>query len=367
MTSIALVTPRYAPAVGGVERHVEALARGLLLRGLEVEVVTTDPTGRLPQVEELDGVRVRRFPTLANDGVFFLSPQLGNWLLRHSARFSLIHAHLYHTPLAFQAALGAWRADRPLVLTPHYHGSGHSRLRRLLHPPYRRIGRWVVRRARQIFCVSQAELRLLEQHFGGGLPSSVVPNGVELEELATARPLDRPAERRLLLAVGRLESYKQTDRLVSVLPSLPENYEAVIVGDGPLRAKIEAEAARLGLGRRLRLLGHLPRAELLAWYRSADVFVSLSQQESFGITALEAAAAGAPLVLSDIPAHREVAGFLPPERAGFVRPGCGAAELARALQQADARGRAGDTRAWPLPTWDRLAERAAAAYGEILG
>ena len=48
---IALVTHRYAPAIGGVERVVEQLARGLARRGIAVEVLTTDPTGELPAVE----------------------------------------------------------------------------------------------------------------------------------------------------------------------------------------------------------------------------------------------------------------------------------------------------------------------------
>jgi glycosyltransferase involved in cell wall biosynthesis len=367
MSAIALITPRYAPAVGGVERHVEALALGLVGLGLEVEVITTDPTGRLPAVEQRAGVLVRRFPTIARDAVFFLSPGLGAWLARNARRFQLLHAHLYHTPLALQAAISARAMGLPLVLTPHYHGTGHSRFRRLLHPPYRPIGRWMLRYARRIFCVSQAEQRLLAQHFGEGLPSLVVPNGVEVEELAGARPLGAHSDRRRILAVGRLERYKQTDMLLRALPSLPDDYEAVVIGDGPLRATIQDTAERLGLRHRLRLLRHLPRRELVAWYRSADAFVSLSRHESFGITALEAAAAGTPVLLSDIPAHREVAGYLPDGRAAFVRVGCGTAELGRAIEQTVGLGRIADTSTWQLPTWAALARRAADEYQAILG
>ena len=68
--TIALVSPRYAPEIGGVERVVEMTARGLARRGVDVEVITTDPTGRLPRLEQRDGVTVRRFRTLANDDVY---------------------------------------------------------------------------------------------------------------------------------------------------------------------------------------------------------------------------------------------------------------------------------------------------------
>ena len=135
--TVALVAHRYAPAIGGVERVVEALACGLTRRGLDVEVITTDPTGQLAPVEERDGVLVRRFPTVAGDSVFYVAPQLGAWLGRNASRFALIHAHSYHTPLALQAALAAKWAGRPFVFSPYFHGSGHSLLRAAKLPgPY---------------------------------------------------------------------------------------------------------------------------------------------------------------------------------------------------------------------------------------
>src|SRR5690348_12603213 len=102
---VGLVSPRYAPAVGGVERCVEMLARGLVDQGVPVEVITTDPGGTLPPVEEVDGVLVRRFPTIAHDSVYCVSPQVSGWLRRHAQRYALLHAHSYHAPLALQAAL----------------------------------------------------------------------------------------------------------------------------------------------------------------------------------------------------------------------------------------------------------------------
>ena len=67
--SVGIVTPRYAPAIGGVERHVEAIALSLAAQDVMVEVITTDPTGLLPAEERRDKVLIRRFRTLANDSV----------------------------------------------------------------------------------------------------------------------------------------------------------------------------------------------------------------------------------------------------------------------------------------------------------
>jgi glycosyltransferase involved in cell wall biosynthesis len=364
---VGLVTPRYSPAVGGVERHVEMLARGLVRLGARVEVVTTDPTGKLARVELLDGVLVRRFPTVARDAVYFVAPQLGWWLLRNGARFDVLHAHSYHTPLALQAAVACSRSGTPLVVTPHYHGTGHSRLRRALHLPYRASGAWLLRKARRVICVSRTERALLHSHFGDEIATAVIPNGVELPA-ATGVQADRTNPSQVLvLAVGRLEHYKQVERIVAALPFLPHNYELAVVGEGPARSHIEQTALMLGVQARLRMLGRVSDGELQALYRRADAYVSLSRQEAFGLTVLEAAVSGPAVVASDIPAHGEVAGYLPSGRLTLIGLECSPAELAEAVQQAARTERAAAIHRWPLPTWEQAAGGALACYREALG
>lgn len=364
---IALVTHRYAPAIGGVERVVEQLARGLARRGIAVEVITTDPTRQLPMREMRDGVLVRRFPTLANDSTYYVAPRLATWLKRNAARYALIHAHSYHTALAPQAALAAWAAGTPLLLSPYFHGGGHTPLRQALHVPYRLAGHWMVRQARGLIYISQAERALFERHFGSGQAQLVAPCGVETAPLLAAQPHARPAGRKIILAVGRLEAYKQTDRLLMALPLLPPEYDLVIIGNGPLRPQLEQQAGALGVRDRLLLLDHVAQPDLLSWYRSADVFVSLSRHESFGMTLLEGAAAGAAIVASDIPAHREVVGYLPPDRALLVDPDCALAYLGRAVELAARRGRANDTATWRLPSWDGMVDALVGCYAEVIG
>jgi glycosyltransferase involved in cell wall biosynthesis len=307
------------------------------------------------------------FPTVDKVSVFYFAPLLGTWVGRNAGRFALIHAHSYHTPLALQAAMAAAWVRRPFVLSPYFHGSGHSLLRSALHVPYRLPGGWAASRADRLIYMSSAERALLEQRLGPGCPSLIAPCGVDIDRLLDALPHAKPFGRRTILAVGRLEAYKQTDRLVRALPFLPPEYELVVVGNGPLRPRIELLAQQLGQRDRLRLLGHLPESELLAWYRSADVFASLSRHESFGLTVLEGAVAGAALLASDIPAHREVTGFLPAGRAVLVGRECQGAELARAIERAADLGRAETVAGWPLPTWDAMVDAIADCYGELLG
>ena len=244
--TVAMVTPRYAPDIGGVERHVEAIAQGLLKWNVGVEVITTDPTRQLPPVEERDGILVRRFPTVADDGVYFVSPELGSWLSEHVERYDLLHAHNYHAAVALHAALANRRHHVPLIFTPHYHGSGSTFFRNLLHWPYRALGNWVLKQAQQIICVSSAEEKLLCQHFGQ-LPTRVIPNGIEVEALTSVEAYPKPEDEVIVLAVGRMEAYKQFHKLIAALPHLPANYQVVIIGTGVMFELLQRQADDLGV------------------------------------------------------------------------------------------------------------------------
>ncbi|MDQ6878356.1 MAG: glycosyltransferase family 4 protein, partial [Candidatus Dormibacteraeota bacterium] len=336
---IALVTPGFWPAIGGVERHVEMLGRGLARRGIEVEVITTDPGRDQPTLERRDNFLIRRFPTVAGDSVFQIAPRLGWWLAKNANRFALIHAHSYHTPVALQAAVACHWSSVPLLVTTHYHGVGHSRLRRRLHAPYRIFGAWMLRQAEAVICVSNAESTLLVEHFGDRLPVTVIPNGVDVDEVTAARPRDRDPSRPLVLVAGRLEPNKEVNRLVSAMALLPNRFRLAIAGDGPARGAIAGAVKETCLADRVELLGQLTRLDLLEWFRTADVFVSLSRHEAFGLTVMEAAAGGCRLVLSDIPAHRELAGYFPPNSVSLVPSDAAPAAVADAIGGAASLGR----------------------------
>jgi glycosyltransferase involved in cell wall biosynthesis len=366
---IGIVSPYYAPHIGGVEKHVEELAQGFKRQGIAAEIITTDATGQLPAVETVDGIVVRRFPTLLHNDVFLVSPTLGSWLSQNARRYSLIHAHSYHTPLALQAAFACRRDNIPFVVTPHYHGTGHTPLAKLLHKPYTLLGRWMLRQADAIFCVSGIEENLLNQHFPYSLPTRVIPNGVDADAYHGIQPLDRASDTCIILAAGRLEHYKRTVELIAALPYLPAHYRLVIVGDGPARETLQQRITALHLEDRVQLLGYVPRKELVRWFCTADVFVSLSTNEAFGMTVLEAAYGGAVVVASDIPAHREVCQFLPADQMSLVPLDESPGAVARVIQQA--------TRVTPrhqpaaqyqarIPTWKNITADVLQTYQQLI-
>ena len=358
---IAFVTPRYPPSIGGVEVHVERLASGLAAAGHEVEVLTQVPRGAGLTGEETHGdVLVRRFPTLPGSGEnFAVAPGLGTFLRTAAPRYDVVHAHNYHALPALMAAHTA----RPLILTPHFHGVSESSFRNLLHRPYRLAGRYMFDRAARVISVSRAEAGLVSASFPRAAAKiAVVPNGVDAAALDAAAPFPRDGGT-IVLSAGRLEGYKRVDLIVRALQRLDESYTLTVAGDGPARRDLEALAAASGAGERVRFLGSVDRDELDRWFRTADVFVSMSTIEAMGIASAEALHAGARVVASDIPAHRETA-ELGGERFDLVARDAPPEHLAAAIEAA-----ATDTErplAGPVPSWGEVVTRTETLYAEAL-
>jgi glycosyltransferase involved in cell wall biosynthesis len=347
--------------IGGVERVVWELAAGFSARGIDVEVITSDPASREPTMTVENHVPVHRFPTLLGDSTFSVSPTLGLWMLRNGRRFALLHAHSYHTPVALEAFVAARRVNVPFVITPHYHGGGHSPLRKALHVPYRPIGRAMIRSAQRVVCVSGAERDLVRGDFGGDLEIALAPNGVDVDDILHAEPLERHGEEKVVLVAGRLERYKQVDRVVRAFALLPPRYQLVLIGDGKVRKEIERLIGDLNLRDRASVLGNVPRSLVHAWLRTADVFLSLSSREAFGIVVLEAAVGGAHVLASDIPAHREVGRYVPRTWVSYVASDASPDEIANLIASAERHDvHPGELSA--VPRWSDTVEQTLSAY-----
>jgi glycosyltransferase involved in cell wall biosynthesis len=179
----------------------------------------------------------------------------------------------------------------------------HIRLDRLTQ-------RWVDR----YVCVSQAVAEFTRDRLG--LPPKklvVIPNGIDLAKYP-ARPADLTAlgiapRRRIITFVGRLEQQKSVDWLIATAPEwlakLPD-CELLLVGDGPMRASLEATGKALGIADRVHFAGWLPDvAEVLA---ASDLLVLPSAWEGMPNVVLEAMASGLAVVATDVEGVRELLG-----------------------------------------------------------
>ncbi|HET9167978.1 MAG TPA: glycosyltransferase [Actinospica sp.] len=363
---IAIVGPGYPPAPGGVEAVVAHSARALARAGHEVEVLAQERNGDLPDVETESGVVVRRFRSNRAENLR-LAPGLYSHLAKHAAEYDVVHGHSYHALVGVGAALVTARraSGVPYVLSPHFHGTGHTEARALLHRLYTPVGRAAVAASRSIVCVSPSEADLFRSRFPKAVSKiSVIPNAVDTDTLRAAAPL--VGEAPTVLSVGRLETYKRVDRLIAAFGVLARDGAApprlVVIGTGPDRARLEALAADACPAGAVRFLGRVEDAELHRWLRTASVLCSLSEHEAYGLAPAEALAAGARVVLSDIPAHRQ---FTASGYATLVPADADAPALADELAGALAADRQPADAPSPVPNWDEVAASLADLYRSL--
>jgi glycosyltransferase involved in cell wall biosynthesis len=169
-----------------------------------------------------------------------------------------------------------------------------------------------------------------------------IPNGLDLARFNPDGPraaLDMPGEGPLIGTVGRLRAEKNLGRLLRACAQLPGAWRLAIVGDGPEQAALEALAVELGIGGRVRFLGHVP--DPAAAYRAFDVFALSSDTEQMPFSVLEAMASGLPVASTDV---GDVRAMLAAGQGDFVvakDEGALAAALGGLLADADVRARLG--------------------------
>jgi glycosyltransferase involved in cell wall biosynthesis len=160
---------------------------------------------------------------------------------------------------------------------------------------------------------------------GLGMPGErIVPlrNGVDLQRF---QPMDRQAARAKLgidgftiISVGLLDTRKAHDLTIGALPLMPD-VKLLIAGTGPERKNLEAQAERLGVSDRVKLLGAVAQTDLKDYYNAADAMVLASSREGWANVLLESMACGTPVVASNVWGTPEVvaapeAGVLMKER-----------------------------------------------------
>lgn len=285
---ILLVTHRYPPNTGGVEKHVFELATRLADQGHNVTVFSAD-AGAVSKSSN-DQVRVCRFRSLSPDKSIYFAPGITPAI--HQADADVVHAHNYHSLPVFLAGLGI--TDERFIVTPHYHGASANGLRNQLLSLYRPFGAWTLRQADEVIAVSRWEQEKLSTDFE--LNATVIPNGINVDQFAEAEPEQR--DQPYLLCVGRLEEYKGIQHVIRALPELP-SYELLVAGTGPYQSRLEGIARDTGVSDRVNLLGYVEEDRLANLYAGSKVYINLSRYEAYGITVAEALAAGTPCVVRE--------------------------------------------------------------------
>ncbi len=364
---IGLVSPYVYPLPGGVTQHVRYLYENLRLRGHDVRILTS--SHGLQRSSEGDVIRLGKgfsMPANGSVGTITLSPRYISQVraVLERERFDLLH---FHEPFVPFLSLILLRESRSVnVATFHAYG-GWS-------PAYqfgsRVLGAYADRLHGRI-AVSAAARHFIDRFFPGHY--KVIPNGVDAERFRRSVPLARWQDgTRNILFVGRFEPRKGLLDLLKAYRILRKTgceCRLLVVGGGPQ----EREARRYVATRRLigvEFLGRVSDDEKAQLFRTADVYVSpATGGESFGIVLLEAMAAGAPIVASDIHGYKGVIrrgreGLLVPPR----EPKQFAASIARLLRDKELAGQmsaAGMIRAEEF-SWPRVTAKVDDYYGFVI-
>lgn len=329
-------------AVGGLERHVHDLVVHLARRGVEVTLVTPPPhAGRsaagLPA--RVETVPYRTFPGAGRRGTTVLDrstayPIFGWRAGRRAA--ALVRAGLVDVVHGLGASvLGyavARRRDRrlraPLVLNPQgleeFGASAPvaARLKVLVYRPLQVAVKACAKEADAVIATDTSLRDVVTRHLHvTGARLVTIPNAIDLDAVdALAAGAQGAAIRAehgmapdewLFVSAGRLEENKGFHVLVDALRRLDAvRWRAVIVGDGPHRARLERLVAGTPSGSRIMMPGRIDDRRLHAWYEAADVFVHPTLYEGSSLVTLEAMAHRRPVVATR-------AGGLPDK----VRPG----------------------------------------------
>jgi glycosyltransferase involved in cell wall biosynthesis len=356
--------------VGGAEQIVLMTAPRLQRAGFDVTVACLKGWG--PMGDELEARGVRAV-ALGARGAWDVRAAGRLLSLLRRDRIQILHAHLFLANVT--ARLLGWMVGVPVVIATHHDtdvwmGARHRLLERLTAPLSSAVvacSEAVRRYALEIHGLPVGLVRTL--HNGTEIPASL-PDPAARERLR--RELGAGPADLLVGAVGRLDEPKKGLSIflaaARLLAREVPRVRFALVGDGPARPSLEARAAREGVSHRTVFAG--ARRDITALMGAFDLFVQPSRWEGFGITLLEAMAAGTPIVATsvggvpEVVVHGETGLLVPPGSPEELARACAA--LLRDRDRAARLARAGRARVESRFRIERLAEETAALYRELL-
>lgn len=378
-------------AVGGVAAHVTELAAALARAGgHEVHLFTRTPGWGTPPHAVIDGVHLHRVGYATHGGDLVadihsmcaaLTAALHASEAHSGGRFDIVHGHDW---LTAPAAAAAAADGRRVVFTIHSteygrcgnvaHGGDSARVREVESAGLHTAGR--------VIAVSGALCDEVKEQYGvDGGKLRCVRNGVHAGTWAGTAP-DPLGVRAwngcangyadpLVVFVGRLVHQKGPDLLLEAVPHVLGRHggtKFVFAGDGYMRGQLEGRARELGVDHAVRFAGRLDGRPLVELVQTADVVTVPSRNEPFGITVLEAWAAGTPVVATTRGGPRDmvspgVDGWLVDATVGGVA--WGVAEAVADTWRAGEMGGRGRDKAARDYSWDHIAWDTLGVYKEL--
>ncbi len=313
------LAPYYEPAYvyGGPTLAISFMCRALARLGVEIEVFTTNANGKdnldvpLECPMQIGGVQVTYFPRLSRLP-YFWSPSLARACFRQGGDFDLLHVNGVFNHLSRITADSASRHKRPFVISPHGMLMPRAmKVRSLKKDLYMMLfEKRRIARAAAIICTDEKEVDGVRS-MGIETQLFLVPNGIEFcpDRSLTKRGILRarfqiPKHDSIILMLGRLHPIKRPDLAARAFAQVAGHYPlAHIVFAGPDECGLEENLRKIvqqaDAAERLHFTGLLKPEEVSEALADADIFLSTSESENFGMAVIEAMAAGLPVIVSD--------------------------------------------------------------------
>ena len=300
------------PTYGGSGVLATELGQELARRGHEVHFITYDTPMRLDRFQDniyFHEVEMPSYPLLESN---LYSLALAGKIIDVAKyeRLEVLHVH-YAIPHAISGLIAREVLNEVggIKLVTTLHGTDITLVG--LEPTFHPIVRYALQKSDVVTAVSSYLEERTRQNFGRDLPIDVIPNFVDTEhydrrENEALKNHLKPNNERVIMHVSNFRPVKRVQDCIRVLAKVREDLNArlVLVGDGPERSDAERLSRELNVSEYVTFLGK--QSALPEILSVADLFLLPSQQESFGLSALEAMACGVPVIGTNIGGIGEV-------------------------------------------------------------
>lgn len=300
---------------GGTAERTLQMSRFMRKAGIDCRVLTTDIGLTADVVRSEEGLPITALPCLNRR--FRIPWCTGRRIRQMVESADMVHLMDHWTILNALVYRAARQMGKPYVVCPAGALPIFGRSGVIKKAYNRLVGYDLIRNASGHVAITSLEACQFEPYGIDKARVTVIPNGVDCaagddRNDATFRKKFGLGEKPIILFLGRINSIKGPDLLLQAFLNAPEllrGYQLVFAGpDGGMLPTLKEMAAKAGAGERVRFLGYVGGTDKRWAYAAAEVVVIPSRQEAMSIVALEAGAAGTPVILTDQCGFDELAG-----------------------------------------------------------
>lgn len=322
-----IVTPKYLPFLGGMERECALLAAEFRRRGFEPVIVTEQLGLDTALLERADaaGARVHRIPSSASRTLAVqlrVAARMAALVFRYRRRAAFAVVRTTTLPAVLVGLLKKLRLIRFPTLVTAETGGVADDVVALAERPLFPLSRALVSAHDLLNGICQANVDHLSQFGFPRAKITFIPNGIDTTPWAVT---SAPAQVERFLFLGRLDPEKGLFELLDAFAVVIGRHPAVrltIAGEGPALERLRERVAELGLGRAVEFAGRVAYEQLASVFERHDCMVLPSYSEGMPLSVLEAAAHRRVLIISDVGDIRRLFGdrirIVPPRDLGAL-------------------------------------------------